>query len=229
MFFDILSIYVLLSGPVIIQTQNITNMCQAYRNLCLNGRCIPMPGIGYRCECNMGFKLDGRGECIGRFWQGFFTLTCNYMKTVFQPFVFFFCFCFFLQMMMNVRETRVRTENVWTLLGLTSVSVLLDSRPLLLGQSAEVSFTHTHRYIQYIYTRTHTLRGCLCLLRCALVSVRSGWVCGQRSYLQQRPLCEHWRQLSLCLQCWIWDFSRWQKLSRFVLLIPALTSALRHT
>uniref|UniRef100_A0A665X3K6 Fibrillin 1 n=1 Tax=Echeneis naucrates TaxID=173247 RepID=A0A665X3K6_ECHNA len=51
-------------GPVIIQTQNITNMCQAYRNLCLNGRCIPMPGIGYRCECNMGFRLDGRGECI---------------------------------------------------------------------------------------------------------------------------------------------------------------------
>ncbi|XP_043990687.1 fibrillin-1 isoform X2 [Gambusia affinis] len=51
-------------GPVIIQTQNITNMCQAFRNLCLNGRCIPMPGIGYRCECNMGFKLDTRGECI---------------------------------------------------------------------------------------------------------------------------------------------------------------------
>ncbi|XP_049927129.1 fibrillin-1 isoform X2 [Epinephelus moara] len=51
-------------GPPIIQTQNITNMCQAYRNLCLNGRCIPMPGIGYRCECNMGFRLDGRGECI---------------------------------------------------------------------------------------------------------------------------------------------------------------------
>ncbi|XP_027869787.1 fibrillin-1 [Xiphophorus couchianus] len=51
-------------GPVIIQTQNITNMCQAFRNLCLNGRCIPLPGIGYRCECNMGFKLDTRGECI---------------------------------------------------------------------------------------------------------------------------------------------------------------------
>uniref|UniRef100_A0A7N9ATH0 Fibrillin 1 n=1 Tax=Mastacembelus armatus TaxID=205130 RepID=A0A7N9ATH0_9TELE len=51
-------------GPAIIQTQNITNMCQAYRNLCLNGRCIPMPGIGYRCECNMGFRLDVRGECI---------------------------------------------------------------------------------------------------------------------------------------------------------------------
>uniref|UniRef100_A0A3Q3EIF5 Fibrillin-1 n=1 Tax=Labrus bergylta TaxID=56723 RepID=A0A3Q3EIF5_9LABR len=50
-------------GPVI-QTQNITNMCQAYRNLCLNGRCIPMPGVGYRCECNMGFKLDSRGECV---------------------------------------------------------------------------------------------------------------------------------------------------------------------
>uniref|UniRef100_A0A3P9NTP2 Fibrillin-1 n=1 Tax=Poecilia reticulata TaxID=8081 RepID=A0A3P9NTP2_POERE len=45
-------------------TQNITNMCQAFRNLCQNGRCIPMLGIGYRCECNMGFKLDTRGECI---------------------------------------------------------------------------------------------------------------------------------------------------------------------
>ena len=56
-----------LSGPVVIQAQNITNMCQAYRNLCLNGRCIPVSGIGYRCECNMGFKLDVRGECIGRF------------------------------------------------------------------------------------------------------------------------------------------------------------------
>ncbi|KAA8595911.1 hypothetical protein FQN60_011202 [Etheostoma spectabile] len=44
--------------------QNITNMCQAFRNLCLNGRCIPMPGIGYRCECNMGFRLNGRGECF---------------------------------------------------------------------------------------------------------------------------------------------------------------------
>lgn len=56
-----------LLGSDIIQTQNITNMCQAYRNLCLNGRCIPMPGIGYRCECNMGFRLDARGECIGKF------------------------------------------------------------------------------------------------------------------------------------------------------------------
>ncbi|XP_013884594.1 fibrillin-1, partial [Austrofundulus limnaeus] len=39
-------------------------MCQAFRNLCVNGRCIPMPSIGYRCECNMGFRLDPRGECI---------------------------------------------------------------------------------------------------------------------------------------------------------------------
>ena len=55
-----------LSGPPLILPQNITNMCQAFRNLCLNGRCIPMPSIGYRCECNMGFKLDARGECIGK-------------------------------------------------------------------------------------------------------------------------------------------------------------------
>lgn len=49
-----------------IQTRNLTtNMCQAIRNLCVNGRCIPLPGGNYRCECNMGFKLDIRGECIG--------------------------------------------------------------------------------------------------------------------------------------------------------------------
>ncbi|XP_034735795.1 fibrillin-1 isoform X2 [Etheostoma cragini] len=52
------------SGPGVILTQNITNMCQAFRNLCLNGRCIPMSGVGYRCECNMGFRLNGRGECF---------------------------------------------------------------------------------------------------------------------------------------------------------------------
>ncbi|MGH0119001.1 UNVERIFIED_CONTAM: hypothetical protein FKN15_003550, partial [Acipenser sinensis] len=52
-------------GTVIL-TQNITfgvNTCQLYRNLCINGRCIPTPG-SYRCECNMGFMLDVRGECI---------------------------------------------------------------------------------------------------------------------------------------------------------------------
>ncbi|KAG7270043.1 hypothetical protein CRUP_036870 [Coryphaenoides rupestris] len=44
--------------------QNITNICQTIPNLCLNGRCIPTVGIGYRCECNMGFKLDGNGVCL---------------------------------------------------------------------------------------------------------------------------------------------------------------------
>nr|XP_061796796.1 fibrillin-1-like [Nerophis lumbriciformis] len=52
-------------GPgLIIQTQNITNICHAYRNLCPNGRCIPLPGVNYRCECNMGFTLDLRNVCI---------------------------------------------------------------------------------------------------------------------------------------------------------------------
>ncbi|CAJ0967005.1 unnamed protein product [Ranitomeya imitator] len=37
--------------------------CLLYRNLCIHGRCIPTPG-SYRCECNTGFHLDGRGECI---------------------------------------------------------------------------------------------------------------------------------------------------------------------
>ncbi|XP_048825241.1 fibrillin-1-like isoform X3 [Brienomyrus brachyistius] len=49
--------------PPIIVTQNITDICQAYRNLCLNGQCVPTPG-SYRCQCNMGFKLDRRGECV---------------------------------------------------------------------------------------------------------------------------------------------------------------------
>ncbi|KAJ3593092.1 hypothetical protein NHX12_005429, partial [Muraenolepis orangiensis] len=44
--------------------QNITNICQTIPNLCVHGRCIPTVGIGYRCECNMGFKLDGRGVCL---------------------------------------------------------------------------------------------------------------------------------------------------------------------
>uniref|UniRef100_A0A8C3G947 Fibrillin-1 n=1 Tax=Cyclopterus lumpus TaxID=8103 RepID=A0A8C3G947_CYCLU len=52
-----------LFSSTIIQTQNITNMCQAFRTLCLNGRCVPMPGIGYRCECNMGYRVNLRGEC----------------------------------------------------------------------------------------------------------------------------------------------------------------------
>uniref|UniRef100_A0A8D0AR74 Fibrillin-1 n=1 Tax=Sander lucioperca TaxID=283035 RepID=A0A8D0AR74_SANLU len=56
-----------LSAFVWFTFMNITNMCQAFRNLCLNGRCIPMPSTGYRCECNMGFRLNGRGECFGEF------------------------------------------------------------------------------------------------------------------------------------------------------------------
>ncbi|XP_067829446.1 fibrillin-1-like isoform X3 [Heptranchias perlo] len=43
---------------------NITDYCQIYRNLCLHGRCISLPGPSYRCECYMGYKLDARRECI---------------------------------------------------------------------------------------------------------------------------------------------------------------------
>ncbi|KAK2894364.1 hypothetical protein Q8A67_011593 [Cirrhinus molitorella] len=50
--------------PVILpQNVSIRNMCEAFRHLCINGRCVPTPN-SYRCECNMGYRLDGRGECI---------------------------------------------------------------------------------------------------------------------------------------------------------------------
>ncbi|XP_029430269.1 fibrillin-1 [Rhinatrema bivittatum] len=54
-------------GPVVLPVNltdpQSTDYCLLFRNLCLNGRCIPTPG-SYRCECNKGFKLDVRGECI---------------------------------------------------------------------------------------------------------------------------------------------------------------------
>ncbi|XP_069078600.1 fibrillin-1 [Pleurodeles waltl] len=55
-------------GPPVILPVNLTDQvsvdyCVLFRNLCLNGRCIPTRG-SYRCECNKGFHLDVRGECI---------------------------------------------------------------------------------------------------------------------------------------------------------------------
>uniref|UniRef100_A0A8C6Q8Y9 Fibrillin 2b n=3 Tax=Nothobranchius TaxID=28779 RepID=A0A8C6Q8Y9_NOTFU len=45
-------------------SQNETiDFCKHFTHLCLNGRCIPLHG-SYRCECNMGYKQDVRGECI---------------------------------------------------------------------------------------------------------------------------------------------------------------------
>uniref|UniRef100_A0A7N6BM21 Fibrillin 2b n=1 Tax=Anabas testudineus TaxID=64144 RepID=A0A7N6BM21_ANATE len=39
------------------------DVCKHFTNLCLNGRCIPTT-TSYRCECNMGYRQDVRGECI---------------------------------------------------------------------------------------------------------------------------------------------------------------------
>uniref|UniRef100_A0A3B5A904 EGF-like domain-containing protein n=1 Tax=Stegastes partitus TaxID=144197 RepID=A0A3B5A904_9TELE len=47
-----------------VSVNNTIDVCKHFTNLCLNGRCIPTP-TSYRCECNMGYKQDVRGECIG--------------------------------------------------------------------------------------------------------------------------------------------------------------------
>uniref|UniRef100_A0AAQ5YTC0 Fibrillin 2b n=1 Tax=Amphiprion ocellaris TaxID=80972 RepID=A0AAQ5YTC0_AMPOC len=46
-----------------VSVNNTIDVCKHFTNLCLNGRCIPTPP-SYRCECNMGYKQDVRGECI---------------------------------------------------------------------------------------------------------------------------------------------------------------------
>ncbi|XP_049577285.1 fibrillin-2b isoform X1 [Syngnathus scovelli] len=46
-----------------VTVNDTTDICKHFTNLCLNGRCIPKPP-SYRCECNMGYKQDVRGECI---------------------------------------------------------------------------------------------------------------------------------------------------------------------
>ncbi|KAL4617668.1 fibrillin-2 [Arapaima gigas] len=38
------------------------DMCEQLVNPCPNGRCIPVPS-SYRCECNVGFTRDPRGDC----------------------------------------------------------------------------------------------------------------------------------------------------------------------
>jgi hypothetical protein len=45
------------------------DICRHFTNLCLNGRCLPTPS-SYRCECNLGYTQDVRGECIGEPEQG---------------------------------------------------------------------------------------------------------------------------------------------------------------
>uniref|UniRef100_A0A8D1TIW8 Fibrillin 3 n=1 Tax=Sus scrofa TaxID=9823 RepID=A0A8D1TIW8_PIG len=39
------------------------DICRHFTNLCLNGRCLPTSS-SYRCECNVGYTQDMRGECI---------------------------------------------------------------------------------------------------------------------------------------------------------------------
>ena len=40
--------------------------CRQVPNVCINGHCIPVAS-SYRCECNKGYMLDGRGDCMGKF------------------------------------------------------------------------------------------------------------------------------------------------------------------
>uniref|UniRef100_A0A3P9AJ59 Fibrillin 2b n=1 Tax=Esox lucius TaxID=8010 RepID=A0A3P9AJ59_ESOLU len=48
-----------------VSVNDTVDVCKHFTNLCLNGRCIPTP-TSYRCECNMGYRPDVRGECIGK-------------------------------------------------------------------------------------------------------------------------------------------------------------------
>ncbi|NXL64958.1 FBN2 protein, partial [Chordeiles acutipennis] len=58
-----LSLMLSLSFPGTATLNQTIDICKHFTNLCLNGRCIPTPS-SYRCECNMGYKQDVRGECI---------------------------------------------------------------------------------------------------------------------------------------------------------------------
>lgn len=41
------------------------DVCEMIPGLCLNGKCISVPG-GYRCMCNVGYKLTMDGKrCLG--------------------------------------------------------------------------------------------------------------------------------------------------------------------
>ncbi|XP_035248375.1 fibrillin-2 isoform X1 [Anguilla anguilla] len=51
-----------LPSPEFATLNQTVDICQLLNNLCLNGRCIPVPS-SYRCECNMGFTQDARGDC----------------------------------------------------------------------------------------------------------------------------------------------------------------------
>uniref|UniRef100_A0A8C3JSM0 Fibrillin-2 n=1 Tax=Calidris pygmaea TaxID=425635 RepID=A0A8C3JSM0_9CHAR len=54
------------SGEWLVAILNQTiDICKHHPNLCLNGRCIPTLS-SYRCECNMGYKQDANGDCIGK-------------------------------------------------------------------------------------------------------------------------------------------------------------------
>uniref|UniRef100_A0A8C4GMH3 Fibrillin 2b n=1 Tax=Dicentrarchus labrax TaxID=13489 RepID=A0A8C4GMH3_DICLA len=51
------------NGNGTVSVNDSIDVCKHFTNLCLNGRCIPTP-TSYRCECNMGYRQDVRGECI---------------------------------------------------------------------------------------------------------------------------------------------------------------------
>lgn len=113
------------------------NECEMFgSDICKNGQCSNLFST-YTCYCRSGFYYDNiRLECVGKKYVFmFFTVRkvtqINMNLTIqFQPLLidsFFISTCHFVsQITTSVNlETPARTENVWTQLGLSTVSAAL--------------------------------------------------------------------------------------------------------